>query len=127
MGYDYAPSVALAQRLIERYGRIVQVQQLSASVADPDKPWEGPGVPTVLQSQDCHACFVPASGGALGTSIIPDQLLARVEKVALVEPTAVDMREFNQILDGTVLLGVEWVQAFAPGDTILLYVFGIKT
>lgn len=126
MGYDYGPSVALAQRLIERYGRVVQVQQLSGTAADPEKPWEGPGVPTVLQSQNCHACFVPATGGALGQNIVPEQLLARVEQVALVEPTTVDMSEFNQILDGTLVLGVEWVQTFRPGPTILLYVFGIK-
>ncbi len=126
MATDYTESVQLAQELIAENGRYVTLQMLAATAADAAKPWKGAGTPTVAQTKAVPAVFVPASGSGLGRDIVKEELLDRVEQVALVAPTDVSLEGFHVILDDGVRWNIDWAQVLKPGATVVLYVFGVK-
>lgn len=128
MALDYAPILADAQQLIADTGRLTTFEILSATPADPAKPWRGPAAPAVANSRATMATFVPAQGADLGRMGISEQLLARVEQVALV---AGDASGFNyegatSATDSGVRWRIDWVQTLRPGGTSLLYAMGMK-
>jgi hypothetical protein len=124
---DYARAVALAQRLINKNGRTITVEQLSSTPADPSKPWKGPGAPTVAASATPKAVFLPVSSASeLGLFAKDDELLKRVEQLVLLAADGVNaFDEFHRIND-TVVYRIDWVRALKPGDTVILYAMGIK-
>lgn len=128
MAENTARQVALAQRLIEKNGRGVTFQRFSATAADPDKPWKGPGVPTVAQSQATSAVFLPANGAMdLGSLGIDKELLKRVEQVCLVAGIdGTDLSAFTAILDGSSRFKIDWFRGLKPSDATVLYVFGVS-
>lgn len=126
MATDYNEFVRLAQELIAENGRQVTLQKLDATAADISKPWKGPGAPAVALAKVLPAVFVPASGSGLGRDIVKEELLDRVEQVALVAPTDVSLEGFHAILDGGVRWNIDWAQALKPGPLVVLYVFGVK-
>ena len=126
MATDYTEFSQLAQELIAENGRDVTLQKLDATATDASKPWKGAGAPTVAQSKAVPAVFVPASGSGLGRDIVKEELLDRVEQVALVAPTDVSLEGFHIILDDGVRWNIDWAQVLKPGPTVVLYVFGVK-
>lgn len=126
MATDYTEFAQLAQELISENGRTVTLQKLDATAADASKPWKGAGAPTVAQSKAVPAVFVPPSGSGLGRDIVKEELLDRVEQVALVAPTDVSLEDFHTILDDGVRWNIDWAQVLKPGPTVVLYVFGVK-
>lgn len=126
MATDYNEFVQLAQELIAENGRQVTLQKLDATAADTSKPWKGPSAPAVALAKVLPAVFVPASGSGLGRDIVKEELLDRVEQVALVAPTDVSLEGFHAILDGGVRWNIDWAQTLKPGPLVVLYVFGVK-
>lgn len=126
MATDYTEFVQLAQELIAENGREVQIQKLDATAVDTSKPWKGPGAPTVAASRTLPAVFVPASGSGLGRDIVKEELLDRVDQVALVAPTDIGLADFHVVLDEGVRWNIDWAQELKPGPTTVLYVFGVK-
>lgn len=126
MATDYSGFVALAQRLIENNGRSVTMQRHSAGVADPSKPWKGPGVPTIDLTKNVQAVFLPAGGNSFGKNFISSELLERCEQVCMVAPTDISLEGFTAILDNGSRWQIEWGQVLRPGPVIVLYAFGVK-
>ncbi|MFA7523111.1 MAG: hypothetical protein WCY71_09335 [Halothiobacillaceae bacterium] len=126
MATDYTEFVELAQELISENGRQIEIQKLDATAADTSKPWKGAGTPTVGAKKTLSAVFVPASGSGLGRDIVKEELLDRVEQVALVAPTDVSLEDFHIIMDDGVRWNIDWAQALKPGPMVVLYVFGVK-
>lgn len=128
MALDYAPILAEAQQLIRDTGRLTTFERLSAAPADPARPWRGPAAPAVANSVSAMATFVPAQGADLGRMGISEQLLARVEQVALVapDPSGFDFAAATSATDSSVRWRVDWVQTLRPGGTTLLYAMGMK-
>lgn len=125
MAIDYTELAALAQELILESGRTVKVQKLSSAAADATKPWLGAGAQTVTTERSLPAVFVPASGGGLGRELVDEELLKRVQQVALIAPTDIDLESFNCIEDNGSKWRVEFVQVLRPANVTLLYVFGV--
>lgn len=127
MALDYAPILADAQQLIADTGRLVAFQLLDATPADSARPWRGPAAPAVATSSNAVATFVPAQGADLGRMGISEQLLARVEQVALVagDVSGFDYAATHTVLDDGVRWRVDWVQTLCPGGTVLLYAMGM--
>lgn len=125
---DYDEIVLTVQELILGTGREVTFQKLGTAAADADKPWKGPGTPTVQASSDQPATFIPASGAGLGRELgVDDGRLKRVEQVCLVAPAdGLDMEQFDTVSDGGATYGIDWVHALKPGATVLLWVVGVK-
>jgi hypothetical protein len=127
--YDYTEDLALARELITEFGRLVTAQRLSSAPADSNKPWKGPGTPTVDKTHKTTAAFVPASGADLGRFVQDKELLRRCEQVALLPGTgkvSVDLNDFHFLLDEKVTWKIEWVRELKPGPLSLLYVIGVK-
>lgn len=124
---DYARAQALALRLIQKNGKEITFQRLDATAADSEKPWKGPGTPTVAQSVDTVGVSLPhASLVDLGFMSVDDELLKRTEQVLLVPGGATDLEPFTNVLDQGVRWRVEWVRTLKPATTTVLYVFGVK-
>lgn len=124
---NYARAVAFAQKLIGKNGRLVTMQRLDATAADADKPWKGPGVPTVAQSVDTKAVFLPHTGqDDLGKFLVDAELLKRAEQVVIVAAGTDDLEPFNQLSDTGVVWLIDWIRTLRPGDTSILYAIGLK-
>lgn len=125
---DHTEFVVLAQELILEEGRLVTFQKLGAGPADANKPWKGAGAPTVVsQVASVPAVFVPATGSDLGRMVTDEELLKRVEQVALVAPVQEGFDSFHRILDtDSQLWKIEWMQVLKPASQTILYVVGVK-
>lgn len=124
---DYVKLAKTVIRLINENGRAIQVQKLSAVAADPDKPWEGPGVPTIAKSLDVIGVFVPPSGSDFGIKFVSSELLSRVSEVLLLGPHPTeDLTSINQIVDEGLTFGVSWVVMLKPAGVVMLYAVGVS-
>lgn len=124
---DYARAQALALKLIQKNGKEITFQRLDATAADPEKPWKGPGAPTVAQSVDTVGVSLPhASFVDLGFLSVDDELLKRTEQVLLVPGGATDLESFTNVLDQGVRWRIEWVRTLKPATVTVLYAFGVK-
>lgn len=123
---DYAEIVDVVKELIDGTGRQVTLQRLSTTAADASKPWKGAGTPTVAASVTLSATFVPASGEGFGKELVSEELLRKASQICLVAPDGTDLSAYNKILDGGTLYGVAWVHCLKPGDTVLLWAFGVN-
>lgn len=124
MNYEKLANTAI--RLITKTGRSVVMQKLSAEAANSEQPWKGAGTPTVVETEDVIATFVPAGSGGLGLEFVDEELLKRAEQVALIAPVKDGLNEFHVVLDSAVRWKIEWAQVLKPADKILLYVVGVK-
>lgn len=125
---DYEELLAVTLELITDTGRAITIEKLSAEAQDEEKPWRGVGTdgPTVESSVDTVGTFVPASGMDLGQIVKDKELLKRVEQVVLVPGNEEPIELYTRIVDAGDLWKVDWVQVLKPGDTVMLYAFGIK-
>lgn len=129
MAYDYTDDVAFALEMVAEFGRPVSFVKVSSVPGDADKPLHGPTAEPVTVP-DIPAAFVePSSVIRLGQST--DQrpgLWKETTQIALVAPVAGhDLATFTKLLDSD---GTGWkiehVEAFKPGDTLLLYFVGVR-
>lgn len=122
-------AAALAQKLIAKNGSLIKVQRLSGTAADPLKPWNGAGTPTVAQEVQVSAVMLPHTGSIdLGMFGVDTELLKRIEEVFLIPGQgATNLESFNQLEVGSVVWKVDWIRGlrFAPLDVAVLYVFGV--
>lgn len=124
---DHSKFAATATRLISKHGRFITMQTLSATAADPTKPWKGAGTPTVAsQVANVPAVFVPSYGSDLGRTVVSEELLKRVEQIALVAPLQEGLETMHLIIDtdGQVWK-IDWAQVLKPADKTVLYVIGV--
>jgi hypothetical protein len=127
---DWTPVINLANRLITRNGRPVQfVQNVQQAAADPDKPWRGTSAQATDNIQTLNAVFVP-DGAGLGFNSTDNDLFRTSEQICIVAPelgAAYDLADYHQVVEAN---SKEWrfngVMKLQPGDTILLYIIGLK-
>lgn len=123
MSQFYDETVAVVKTAIAEYGRMTSFyspQDVSGA-----QPWKNQQLSSLLTT--VPAVFVPASGDSLGEDIVSEEMLRRVSEVCLVAPDdAADLRDCTEIKDRSVTYAVEWVSVLQPGDTVLLYIFGVK-
>lgn len=122
---DYAELVAVAQELIEGTGRLVTFRNLPSTPANVNQPWKpAAGAPVLANS---FATFVPASSAQeMGLGVSDSELFRRAEQVCLVPPGAADLLSFQEVLDNGSVWRIEWIEVLRPGDTVLLYIMGVK-
>lgn len=115
--------VALAKEMIGDAAREVQFLSISKTPADPNKPWQPQG--TVENVVPGNAVFVPIGSG-LGTNFATEDMLKRVDLVAIVEPK-INVVASHKVKDDTgKIYKVEWVQELRPGETKILSYVGLK-
>lgn len=122
---NYTRALALAVRLIEKNGREVTFQTLSATPVDADKPWNGPAEPTVSASKKSKAVFLAHTGSIeLGKMFVDNELLKRVDEVALVAGSVV-ISDYHRVLDESKLWRIDWIRELKPASTTVLYAVGL--
>lgn len=130
--FNYSEIQQVATDLIASFGRSVVFRKWNSTPPDPTKPWVGPVDPVAnATTVSATAVFVPlgASSAQLGMEAVDQDLLKRVSQVALAAPGAAvtdDLSKFNDILDGNVSYKIEVARVLKPGDTTLLYFFGVS-
>lgn len=123
---DWSPIVLIAQTMIAQYGRAIDVLKLSSTPADSVKPWRGPGQAGVADIVSTIGVFVPPTGDEFGRSIANEDMLARIDQIALIGQTATDIEKYDVIIDSDGLrYKVEWSWVLKPGSVIILYAFGV--
>jgi hypothetical protein len=125
---DHQEFLDLAREMIEEEGRLVTFQQLDKTPADPDYPWEGPGAPTVADSVQTYAVFVPDAGSGLGKLIEDNELFKSAEQVLLVAPPATGetLGDFHIVVDDAVRWKIDVAKELKPGPLTVLYVMGVS-
>lgn len=124
---DHAKFVALAQRLIAKHGRALNIQFLSGIAADPAKPWKGAGTPTVANSHPVIGVFVPISSAEeLGIGVMGDELLKKTSQLLLVAGDNNDYAAADLVEDSGVGYRITFCEKLTPGDTTILYYFGVS-
>lgn len=116
--------IEAAIELINENGRET-VFKSPNSLDDADKPWQGSSSELVVIATQ-KSVYVPLSSKSeLGLKFIPQSLLQRVNEVLLVANEGTDLSGARLITDG-VEFRVEWCYALKPGETTILYAFGIS-
>lgn len=115
--------VELAIELINENGRNT-VFKVPGNITDSDKPWQGSSAALVAIATQ-KAVYVPISDRKkLGIEFIPESLLKTCNEVLLVAAESADLTPTSMITD-TLEFRVAWCYALKPGDTVILYAFGI--
>lgn len=150
MAGQYDSAVALALRLIKKFGRVVTFNELGVisgssltteggdtlTTEDGDTllleggagpsatPWRA-DAPNVVISITQPAVFLPISAlDDLGLTLTADQLEKRATESVLTAPGAVDLSKSHQIVDGETYT-ILWTKVLKPGPTVVLYAMGI--
>jgi hypothetical protein len=126
MTFDYQDVVDIGLTMISEFGRSIVVQRFSASATDASKPWNGTGAQTVAQQLSTVGVFLPAQGTDFGKLVTDKDLLKSVEQVVIVPATSTDLSNFNSIIDNSISWKIQWTQVLKPGNTTLIYSFGLK-
>lgn len=131
---DYNRIAATCKRLIDKNGRSINLFKLSADNADPLKPWRGAGVQTLIEPVSTKAVFaigntaIPTESRGLAFDWVDNDLLRITRHVCLVSAIGLPALEDYKIAkDGNAKnWDIIWGQCLQPGDTRLLYCFGLK-
>lgn len=131
---QYDSAIAVAQRLIKKFGRQVALYQLVSTPADVNKPWQGAGTPAQGLIVFRNAVFLPLSGLAdLGIQLTDEELTLCANEAILV-PFGTDA----DVGDGTFFGCIDdpngngprfnflWIKILKPGPQIVMYAMGIK-
>jgi hypothetical protein len=128
---DYVALARMCKASVEEAGREITLHKLSASVANPLKPWRGAGTPTKVASVATVGAFVvpntsiPTESRGLGLDWVDQDLLKRARRVCIVAAYELpNLDDYNIVTDGSDDLAILWVQCLQPGPIRLLYVFG---
>lgn len=127
--FDYSRALAMAQRLVARYGRLIGLQGVSAGPADANNPLAGPA-PAPDPLTGIRAAFVEPSGlSSLGIDAALVGLFANCTQIAIVAPVSgmPDFSDMKFLIDtDTKVWKIERISTFKPGDVTLLYYIGVS-
>ena len=131
---DYVSLANTAKALIDDAGRSIIVRKIDRSVADADKPWEGP-TSTIIGGTEhtVTGVFVPLSSATkLGLSIDAVSLVKRVDQVVMFSPgndtllIAENFEKYDEIVDDTEVWKIVMVEKLRPATVTLIYFFGVR-
>lgn len=129
MPFNYAPKLALAQKLIKFYGRPVTLVQLNSTPTDPTKPWQGTANPraTPAATLVIYGVFVePESLERLGKQRASSDFIKSAEQVLIVS-TPENLGIYDEAIDED---GSTWkidnLQSLQPGGITLLHYLRVQ-
>lgn len=135
---DFTKSRTLAQRLIEKHGRLATLVRTAAAPSDPTKPWkeEDPNVEPLSVLGPVLVCFV-GIGGQLGRDFVAParELGVRISEVGLLAALSVealapdepDPGKYQTLEDGERVFRIVKVQELRPAELPVLYYLGLET
>lgn len=118
---DYSGNVALARKLIDKFGRTVTVEKSSNIPADSNREWRGESASATLDVSAVLLDFDEAD--------IDGTAVKRGDKRALVAPptTGEDLTGYETLVDEGRTWRIESVQVLRPGSATILYTFQLRS
>ena len=132
MAFDYTPIKAVAENLIENFGRSLTLVIRDTTPDNASQPWKGPADPgTDIIKVAIGVNVDPISDSFFGTEFTDEEgkLIRRTGKAILFAENSVagfDMTLVDLLIDGSVTYKVDRVNVLDPGDTPILYEVDIK-
>ena len=128
---DHVKLAATAKRLVEANGRTVTLYEASSADAVAGQPY-GPALVTPVDADAVKACFVPVAGSGLGYTLRDratslSKVIVQECLVATTSLNAEDLRNADSISDGTRAWKIVVREELAPGDTSMLWAFGLAS
>ena len=132
---NYDRTVAMAERLIIKYGRKVSGVIFTKTPDDTNERWKGTADirdSTGNVTEPFSAVFTQPTGeNKLGKSTVSEDLKKRSEQILIVSPGIAtitsDLAKLDEIIDTD---GSKWrvegIETLKPGNVILLYYIGVK-
>ena len=112
----------VATRLIKENGRTVTLKKLSRTASNTSKPWRGTTSSTDVSTSATAVILKNKFKNA------KDQMIKSLEAQALVAPlTGIDFSDYNLLIDGSDIYGIDSVEKIKPGTTEFLYKFKLRT
>ena len=128
--FPYTEIAQSAKTLIESTGREITLRKRNRASADPAQPWNGPAAGSD-EEVTLTATFVPVSSAqSLGMRIDRIDGASEATQVAIIAPgspySGFDLAEADEIIDGSIVSKVTFVETLKPADTVVLYYLGVK-
>lgn len=122
MKEDYSDFIAMAQEMIEEFGREITVS--IPPIITAQNQWNPPKTPSLIKT---NAAFVGSIGG-YGAIVTSDDLFQKSQQIALVAPPAdgSDLSKTTQIIDNGQKWTVNILKALQPASDIILYYLGVS-
>lgn len=124
---DYARMQATATRLIRANGRKMTLVKFDRTNADNAKPWDGPtDARNGTNATRVTATVVDApilELRRLGLIGIAEDLIMRSDSQVIIDGQATDedLRNFNEVVDGTETLKISAIERLKPGPLTMMY------
>ncbi len=120
---DLAPILVIAAALVKENGREVILIKHNAMLEDITQPWEGPSdaraAPAATATLDA-VFFNPNTMAQLGISFESTDLVPRIEQIMMVIPGAVNVEDFQEVLDDGTYWKIGHIEIFKPGSVVAL-------
>lgn len=126
---DHSDFLEMAREMIAEDGRAVTFYQLSAVAADPAKPWQGQGTPTLLNPAPTFAVFLSHFGEFdLGKNVFDKELFKNSEQLLLVAPpiSGEALEDYHIVVDGGVRWKIDIARVLKPGPIVVLIAMGVS-
>lgn len=128
MAFDYSELLAVSKELVDEFGRTMQFRTLDNTPDDSAKPWLGNDeARSEGNSFNAIAVNLPASGGGMGFVTNESDLLRMSSAMIILAPVdGQDPMLVEEVIDQGCAMRVTMIERLQPGDTILLYIIGVK-
>ena len=121
---DLAPILVIAAQLVKENGRSVTLIKHDATLADASQPWEGPAdaraAPAATAVLDALFFNPAAIVAELGITFESTDLVPRAEQIMMVIPGAVNVEDFQEVLDDGTYWKIGHIEIFKPGTVVAL-------
>lgn len=130
---NYTKLRATAKRLVEGAGRAVTVRRRNDTPADATMPWRGPADPAAVPNAVSVACIgvftaITYGDDDDGTRRAFSGLLVAASSVLTEDdpPVDVDLRNFDEVVDGSDVWSITEAIPVQPGPVCLLWKLTLK-
>lgn len=128
---DYAPNVALARKLLLKFGDPRVFQKLNETPSDPAAPWRGPvdSATPVAEEQTLQAVAVePSSVVRLGIATEDEDFVKRASVILIVEPEASGnpIDDYDAVVYEGHCYRIQDVRKLRPASTTILYYVSMR-
>lgn len=129
---DFTRLAATAKRLVDANGRSITLNKLEADVPDAAKPWRGAAAPAATPEATITLSGVavsPVGAVNLGIAAAEDDFIKRATEIFIAAPGSTpiaDLKQFQQLVDGSDTFAINEVRELRPADLTLLYYISVR-
>lgn len=127
---DYSAIRGKAKRLIEKYGRQIELYRMEAGDPPATQPWKRPE-PTKVSFLRVGVFVPPGAVRVFGLTALGDaseakDVMNRVQQICILSPEGLDVQSITHVEDRDIVFGVIATQTLRPGASDLLAFLGLE-